>query len=163
MISKTEFQKIKFLTHGIKEENYERELNRVPDGWRPTNSNDAELRENIRNIMWEKADKYRVTNNVEMTDYNIIEKCCRIPSDTIKKAINGRYKMTRNFLAKFTIGLKLDMEEANALFGEHSGELNLTNDFDYIVYHAIKSKDNIDVFLDEVYEYLGINLDVDRL
>ena len=71
--------------------------------------------------------------------------------------------LTRNFLAKFTVGLKLDIEESNELFRKHSGELNLTNDFDYIVYHALKSKDNIEFFLDEVYEYLGINLDVDRL
>lgn len=164
MINKTEFQKIKFLTHGIREENCKRELNRVPDGWRPTNSNDAVLRETIRDIMWEKADEYKTKNdNVKMSDYNIIEKCCRIPYDTIKKAISGRYKITRNFLAKFTVGLKLDTEKANAIFRRHSGELNLTNDFDYIVYHALESKDDIDVFIDEIYEYLGINLDVDRL
>lgn len=164
MINKVEFQNMKFLSHGIIEENPKKELNRVPHSWRPINSNDLELRENIRDIMWAKAEEYRTENDDNgISDYNIIEKCCRIPNDTMKKALNGRYKLTRNFLAKFTVGLKLDIEEANELFRKHSGELNLTNDFDYIVYHALKSKDNIDFFLDEVYEYLGINLDVDRL
>lgn len=164
MINKVEFQNMKFLSHGIIEESPKKELNRVPHSWRPINSNDPELRENIRDIMWAKAEEYRIKNDDNnISDYNIIEKCCRIPNDTMKKALNGRYKLTRNFLAKFTIGLKLDIEEANELFRKHSGELNLTNDFDYIVYHALKSKDNIDFFLDEVYEYLGINLDVDRL
>jgi len=162
MINKDEFKKIKFLSHGIIEKNYGREFYRVPGQWIPINNNGPELREKIRNIMWEKADEYRSKYNVKMSDYSIIEKCCRIPQDTMKKALNGRYRITRNFLAKFTVGLKLDIEEANSLFKKHSGELNLTNDFDFIVYHALRTKDDIDYFINEVYEYLGINLDVDR-
>lgn len=163
MINKVEFEKLKFNTHGIIEENKIKQLNRVPESWRPINENNTELREAIRNIMWEKSDEYRNKNNIKISDYDFIETYCRIPGDTIKKAINGRYKITRRFLAKFTIGLKLDIESANFLFTKHSGELNLTNDFDYIVYHALKSKDSIDAFIDEVEIYLKINLERDKL
>ena len=87
---------------------------------------------------------------------------CRIPEDTFKKAINGKYKYTRSFLAKYSVGLKLDMDQANKLFRCHSGELNLTNDFDYIIYHALKTKDDIDYFIQETFEYTGIKLEREK-
>ena len=162
MINKTEFQKQTFKTQGILNQSMENGLNRVPNGWVPNNANSSELREKIRDIMYEKAERYRDTNKEKISDYNFIEISCRIPNDSIKKAINGKYKITRNFLAKFTVGLKLEIEEANTLFREFSGELNLTNDFDYIVYNALKTKDDIDFLINEVEEYTGINLDRDR-
>lgn len=162
MIDKTQFEKQIFETHGSLGKGCEKELKRVPAGWKPSNSESSDLREKIRDIVWEKADEYRSINNVKIADYDVIERCCSIPNDSIKKAINGKYKITRNFLAKFTVGLKLEMEVANSLFRDHSGELNLTNDFDYIVYHALETKDDIDFFIDELNKYTGLNLDRDK-
>jgi len=166
MIDKKEFQKQIFETHGILEKADEYCAYKVPLAWVRQNAfkgseTSALLRKKIQEITWEKADEYKSTNNKKITDNNFIERFCHIPCDTYKKAISGDYTLTRNFLAKFTVGLKLEIEQANELFRMHSGELNLTNDFDYIVYHALKTKDDIDFFIDEVYKYTGITLDRD--
>lgn len=116
MIDKIEFQKKIFKTYGALNLTFERGLSRAPECWKPNNLISSDLRERIRDIVWEKADEYRLINKLKISDYEVIEICCRIPNDTIKKAINGKYKLTRNFLAKFTVGLKLEMEVANSLF-----------------------------------------------
>lgn len=161
MVDEKDFMKQNFKTYGIVELKAEKALYKVPVNWQPMNGN-LDLRTKIRNIVWEKTDEYRAKHNVKMSDYYIVELCCRIPSDTIKKAISGRYNITRRFLAKFTVGFHLDIETANSLFRAHSGELNHTNDFDFIVYHALKTKDSIDFFIVEVEKYTGINLDRDK-
>lgn len=158
MIDINEFKKQVFSTYGILEKESSKGIGRVPIGWKPENDND-DLRLKIREIMWKKVDEYKENTNKNYKDYTIIDVCCRIPEDTMKKALNGRYKITRNFLAKFTVGFKLDIEEANLLFRIHSGGLNLTNDFDYIVFHALETKDDIDDFIEEVNSLIGLNLD----
>ena len=158
MIRESEFRKMYFASHGIREP--EESVTRVPEGWSRTN---VDIRMQLRDIMLEKTDSYREQQKVKMSDYNIIDLCCRIPPDTMKKSLNGRYKITRNFLAKFAVGLQLEIDQANDLFRQHSGSLELTNDFDFIVYHALLSKDGIDDFTEEVYQYLGISLDKDRI
>lgn len=162
MIEKDQFNRIQFQSFGILEYHEMESKYKVQENWE-MNNNLAELRVNIRDVMWDECDKYREINKVSDSDYNIIELLCRIPSDTLKKGIAGKYKVTRNFLAKFCVGLKLDVEKAESLFKQHSGELNLTNDFDYIVYHALLTKDIIDDFIEEVHNYLGINLDRDKV
>jgi hypothetical protein len=162
MINEIEFRKQKFKTYGIIEIDHEKGLFRVPIGEQPHNRNLIALREEIRDIIWEKADEYRNKNNVKISDFGAVEMCCRIPVDTVKKAVNGKYNITRNFLAKFSVGLKLDLDTANQLFKYHSGELNLTNDFDYVVYYALETKDDIDFFIEEVETYTGMKLDRDK-
>ena len=162
MINKSEFDQQIFTIHGIIEEDSKEGLNRVPNGWMPTNSNSTDLREKIRDVFWEKTEEYHQQKKIKISDYDVIELCCRIPTDTMKKAMNGKYKVTRRFLAKYAVGLKLGISRANDLFSQHSGELNLSNDFDYIVYHALKTKDDINYFINEVYEFLKINLDNDK-
>ena len=154
--------KQKFLTYGIIE-NHDKKSYRVPQGSSFPHNDLVKLRETVRDLVIEKAEDYRMENNVKVSDLNIIEICCRIPTDTTKKAINGSYKITRNFLAKFSVGLKLDLKTANTLFRTHSGELNLTNGFDFVVHYALLSKDEIDDFIEEVYMLLGINLDRDKI
>lgn len=163
MIDKKKFQNQIFKTHGVMKQNNEKGLSRIQGDWKPNNSNSIDLREKVRNIVWEKSDEYKLVNKVKISDFDVIQICCSIPIDTVKKAISGKYKLTRKFLYKFTVGLKLDIELANSLFKEHSGELNITNDADYIVYYALKTKDDIGFFIDELYKYTGINLDSDKL
>lgn len=158
MISEAAFRKMVFETHGIKEA--VGPLTRVPEGWGPNNT---DIRSQLRDLVLEKTDVYRERYKVKMSDYNVIEHCCRIPTDTMKKSLNGKCRITRRFLAKFTVGLQLDLDQANEIFRKHSGQLDLTNDFDFIVYHALLSKDGIDDFVAEVDRYLGISLDKDRM
>lgn len=161
MVDKDKFSKQIFKSTGIIEEILVENIGRVQGNWNPKN-NLNDLRVHIRDIMWEKIDEYKINTKNNFSDYIIIEECCRIPSDTMKKALNGRYTITRRFLAKFTVGLKLSLDEANLLFTLHSGELNLTNDFDYIIFYALKTKDDIDDFIEEIKSLTGINLDKTR-
>jgi len=164
VIDKTLFKTQKFLTYDIVKTSSQignlgiYRVSNIKD--LPAN-NPIQLRNEIRDIVWEKADVYRLRNSVKFSDLDIVEICCRIPIDTTKKAINGKYKMTRNFLAKFTVGLQLSLEEANNLFRLEGGKLNLTNAFDYIVYHALRDHDDIHSFIQEVYDLLNIHLDRD--
>lgn len=164
MIDKSVFELQKFESFGICQLVYITCAMRIIDGWKPTGESDlAELREKIRDIVWEKADNYRAVEKEKISDYNFVLKFCSIPNDTYKKTINGKCKLSRNFIAKLSVGLKLELHEANALFGPQSGELNLTNNFDYIVFHALQDKDEIDIFIEDVYKHLGINLNKEHL
>lgn len=159
MIDKKKFNEQNFTSFGIIEKLRFDEKGRVAKDWKPSQASSVDLRNDLRDIMWDKTDAYRSEIGENMGDYPIIDILCRIPPDTMKKALNGRYKITRNFLAKFTVGLKLEIDAANKLFKDHSGELNITNDFDYIVYHALKTKDDINDFIQELDDLIGINLD----
>lgn len=88
----------------------------------------------------------------------LVEKKCNIPEDTMKKMQSGKRRFTREQLAKFCVGFKLPIEKADELFLLQGGRLNLTNDFDFIVYHALKTKDDIEIFCDEVLNYLHVEL-----
>lgn len=158
MLTRDEFERQSFGSHGIVEFAEEKGLYKVPKDWEPIDNN-AVLREQIKRFMWDKSETYRFENKVKSGDYIIIENLCSIPTDTMKKALNGKYKITRNFLAKFVVGLKLNMEEANELFELHSWRLSERNSFDFIVIHALNTKDSIYDFMEEVYEFLEIKLD----
>lgn len=162
MINVDQFINQKFSSHGIVESFTDGKIFRIPaDASFPANDH-LVVRKLIRDLIWTKADAYRQALPGRISDYGVVEKCCRIPTDTVKKTINGTCNITRRFLAKFCVGLKFEISEANELFRLYSGELNLSNDFDFIVYHALDSKDEIDFFIQEVDHYLHINLDRDR-
>ena len=160
MINKTEFDNQKFIKKGIIEFNKDKSLYRAQQGWIP--SNNIDLRDELYNTAADKHEEFKKTSNTKTNFYDFIYMSCRIPEDTFKKAINGKYKYTRSFLSKYSVGLKLDIDQANKLFRCHSGELNLTNDFDYIIYHALKTKDDIDYFIQETFEYTGIKLEREK-
>lgn len=160
MINKIKFYNQNFITKGIIEVNNNLNLYRVPQSWKGINT--VDLRDVLYNIAADKHEEYKKTSNTKMNFYDFIYMSCRIPEDTFKKAINGKYKITRNFLAKYSVGLKFCIDEANELFRGHSGELNLTNDFDYIVYHALSTNDDIDFFINEVFDFTGIKLEREK-
>lgn len=161
MIDANDFSSQIFQTYEINEHVLPSGLHRVPKGIPLPPHDHIELRKQIQELVLAKANDYRIQSGIKMSDYDVIELHCRIPSDTLKKTISGRCNLTRNFLAKFSVGLKLDVCEANKLFLLHSGDLNLTNAFDFIVYHALISRDGIESFCQEVFKYIGIKLDRD--
>ena len=83
---------------------------------------------------------------------------CDIPYNTYRKYMGLKRAVTRPALAKFAVGLGLSLDDANALFRLQYGELNETNDFDYITIHALMDKDNIMDFQDEVERYTTVNI-----
>ena len=66
--------------------------------------------------------------------------------------------MTRTQLAKFCVGLKLPIEDADGLFLMQGGSLNLSNDFDYVVYHALEDGDDVYSFIDDVRTYTDVRI-----
>lgn len=162
MISNEVYKNLKFKSYGIVEPDIEKFKARIIDSSAVPTQDSTLLREKIRDIIWDKTDEYELKHKTKLSKYRVLEINCRIPSDTAKKAITGKYNITRNFLAKFVVGLKLGIEEANELFYLESGKLNLTNSFDYIIYHALEDKDLIDFFIEEVEKYTKIKLDFDK-
>lgn len=83
---------------------------------------------------------------------------CQIAEDTLKKAISGKVPATRRFLYKFTVGLQMPLEKANEFFVLCGGALSDDCAADYICKCALRDKDDIWTFLEEMEQYLGINL-----
>ena len=96
------------------------------------------LRSAISNLVHEVKNQRPGTTITEL-----ITNDCNIPSATYKQYISGIGLPTRPFVGKLAVGLKLTVDEANKLFRLHSGELNLTNDVDYVTYHALVDQDSI--------------------
>ena len=76
-----------------------------------------------------------------------IEDHCQISEDTLKKTIIGTTKVTRTFLYKFTVGLKLTVDEANKFFDLCGGPLYERCMADYICMKALRDKDDFEIFI----------------
>ena len=87
---------------------------------------------------------------------------CQINEDTLKKTILGKIKVTRTFLYKFTVGLKLTVEEANGFFNLCGGPLYERCMADYICIQALKDKDDIEVFIKDFELHTGMNIHMRR-
>lgn len=164
MVTKEIFYATEFKSHGIAYYNDKQHAYRVPAGWTPIQLPDdlkgrhSQLRVKVTEIMGEEQRYYEERERKTIGTFPLVEKKCNIPEDTMKKMQSGRRRFTREQLAKFCIGFKLPIEKADDLFLLQGGRLNLTNDFDFIVYHALKTKDDIEVFCDEVLNYLHHDL-----
>lgn len=164
MITEEIFNATEFKSHGIVYYNDKKHAYRVPAGWTPTQLPDdlkgrhSDLRKNVAEIIIEEHRCYEEKEKEKIGFLPLVEKKCNIPEDTMKKMQSGKRRFTREQLAKFCVGFKLPIEKADELFLLQGGRLNLTNDFDFIVYHALKTKDDIEIFCDEVLNYLHIEL-----
>ncbi len=87
-----------------------------------------------------------------------IEEHCQISVDTLKKTIIGTIKVTRTFLYKFTVGLKLTVDEANKFFDLCGGPLYEKCMADYICMQALKDKDDIEVFIKDFELHTGMKI-----
>ena len=63
--------------------------------------------------------------------------------------------MTRTFLYKFTVGLKLTVDEANKFFDLCGGPLYEKCFADYICLRALEDKDDIEVFIKQFELHTG--------
>jgi predicted methyltransferase len=151
-VNKDKIEGIEFMSYGIIEPTRKKSSYRVSPGemvrW---DGNSIELRKMISDLFFKYAKNTKKT-------YDCTTEKCQIPEDTMRKILNGRCAISRHFLAKFTIGLKIDKEKADKLFELHSGELNPTNRFDYIVMCALRDGDEFDDFYEDVKKYCEIDL-----
>ena len=91
-----------------------------------------------------------------------IEEHCQINEDTLKKTIIGTIKVTRPFLYKFTVGLKMSVEEANRFFDLCGGPLYEKCLADYICIRALEHRDDIDLFIKQYELHTGMNIHMRR-
>ena len=83
---------------------------------------------------------------------------CQINETTLSKTITGKIKVTRTFLYKFTVGLKMTVDEANKYFDLCGGPLYERCMADYICMKALKDKDDIEVFIKDFELHTGMKI-----
>ena len=150
MITQSDFNKISFESHGFFEptNDSEKVIYRVPSDSKPLR-NDVALRNAISNLVHDIKDSRKGTTIIELITIH-----CNISYATYKQYISRSGRPTRPFIAKLAVGLGLSLDQANALFRLHSGELNLTNDADFVTYHALRDHDSIDYYEAELKQYI---------
>lgn len=109
----------------------------------------AALRQRILKLWYEKAEG----------SYAKLEVETQILEDTFRKWLKGSRNMKRSNLAKFIVGFSLDIETADELFALHDHPLDCDGDrFDFIVACAIRDKDDIEQFGNDVLAYCNLQL-----
>mgnify|MGYP001263670392 CR=1 FL=1 len=87
--------------------------------------------------------------------YPALETRCDIKHDTFQKILrerNGR-NISRKMLARFVVGAKVDLDIAEEMFLCLGHPLERRNRFDYILMCALRDRDDIDVFNDDLLKY----------
>lgn len=148
MITRSEFDKIQFQSHGFQEPTREAVSHRLPPDSKPCNDLYL-LRTTISNLVHEIK---KLRTGTTMMD--LISRDCDIPYATYKQYISGSGLPSRHFVAKLAVGLKLSVDQANELFRLHSGKLNLTNDADYVTHHALMDHDSIYDYEEDLEHYV---------
>ena len=106
----------------------------------------------LNDMVYNVVDNYAKKHNIK-PKYEGLEDRCQLSESTIKKSCSGTIRITRLFLYKLTVGLKMDIDEANELFALCGGVLNLDFHEDYVCYKALKDKDDIMHFIDQFNHY----------
>lgn len=88
-------------------------------------------------------------------NYAQLESRCDIKPDTFQKIIRKRNPkgISRTMLAKFVVGAKVDIKTADTLFLYLGHGLDDRNRFDYILMCALRDKDDIEIFNDDLMKY----------
>ena len=106
----------------------------------------------LNNLVYNKINDYTKKHNIK-PKYEGLEDRCQLSASTLKKSCSGTIRITRLFLYKLTVGLKMDVDEANELFVLCGGALNEYFHEDYVCYKALKDKDDIMHFIDQFNHY----------
>ncbi len=97
-------------------------------------------------------DRYVKEHNVK-PKYEGLEDATHLTASTIKNAVSGRDRVTRTMLYKLTVGLKMKLEEANALFRKCGGILKEDCLEDYICIRALEDGDSVVQFIEDYNHY----------
>ena len=116
--------------------------------------NEAKLRKKIRDA---KIKFDRDINNPS-SSYKEFANMCFMDESTVKKTIAGTLKVTRHFLYKMAVGLKMTVEQANEYFVLCEGVLQENRLADYICIRALKDKDDMYTFIEEFEKFTKIKI-----
>ena len=145
MVTKEELKKRKFTIKIA-----EREVSyHVTEGEMKRFAVNAEL----NNLVYDKITAYTKAHNIK-PKYEGIEEMCQLTASALKKSCAGTIRITRTFLYKLTVGLKMDIDEANELFALCGGPLSELSLEDYICINALRDKDDIIHFIDQFNEFV---------
>ena len=91
--------------------------------------------------------------------YAYIDAHCHIAPPTMKKALQGNSRITRKMLYKYTVGMRMTLDQAQEYFELQGRRLrNDSDEEDLIVYNALKDGDDADSLLEEFSRHLGKKL-----
>ena len=107
---------------------------------------------NLATMVYKKITDYANAHNIK-PKYTGLEELCQISETSFKKSCAGSQKITRTFLYKLAVGLKMNIDEANKFFFLCGGALREDNLEDYICIKAIKDKDDILHFIEQFNEF----------
>ena len=158
MVDATEFRNRHFETRGIIEP-----IARVAHDYKPLQDQRElvhSMRLTLEAVLLSQKEKTGKAKSIQNMVAGVSEKepGCDILYNTYKKYMGLKRPVTRSALAKFAVGLGLSLKDANELFRLEGGELNETNDFDYITIHALMDRDNVLDFQDEVEKYTNVKI-----
>lgn len=103
--------------------------------------------------LYSKIDEYTKAHNIK-PKYSGLEEICQISETSLKKSCAGTQKITRQFLYKFTVGLKMSVAEANEFFVLCGGALREDDAEDYICKRALEHGDDIIHFIDQFNKFI---------
>lgn len=103
--------------------------------------------------VYDVLDKYAIENKIK-PKYEGLAEIMKTNEKTIKESVSGKRTITRHFLYKMVVGLKMDIDEAKRIF-ELSGDGSLSKDRkeDLVCINALRDKDSIDFFINEFNGY----------
>ena len=112
--------------------------------------NTKKLIAKIRN----KLISFNTERNLSKMNYTEFSNACDVHETTIKKVLSGRmlsktgdgFSITRKFLYKLAVGLKMSVEEANEYFALCGGRLQEDCLGDYICIRALIDGDSLKLF-----------------
>ena len=91
--------------------------------------------------------------------YDYIDARCHIAAATMKKVLLGQSIITREFLYKYTVGLDMPLEKAQAYFELQDGRLRDDSDWaEMIVFNALRDRDGVDSLKEQFQHLLGKKL-----
>lgn len=103
--------------------------------------------------LYNEIDNYAKLHNIK-PKYAGIEEICQISETSLKKSCAGTQKITRQFLYKFTVGLKMSIEAANEFFALCGGVLRDDDLEDFICMKALIDGDDILFFINQFNDFI---------
>ena len=91
--------------------------------------------------------------------YEQLAEECQVSASSIKNMISGRQKITREFIYRMAVGLKMSISEANEYFALCGGVLNEDCLIDYICIKALKDHDSIGLFCEQAKKFAEMKLE----
>ena len=113
-----------------------------------------EANNNLALMVYKKIEDYTTEHKIKPRYEGLVEQC-QLDASTLNKSCAGKIKITRHFLYKFTVGLKMTVDEANKFFLLCGGILSDDNIEDYICKNALEDKDDILLFIKQFNEYVN--------